>query len=311
MNNKKITREELDEVLRKHKLWLIGDPEGERANLYGADLCEANLREANLREANLSGANLCEANLYGANLYGANLYGANLRGANLRGANLCGANLYGANLYGANLYGANLRGANLRGANLRGANLRGANLRGANLCEADLYGADLRVANLCEANLYMANLCEANLCGADLCGADLYMANLCGADLCGADLTNVKNLNHPLVCPEKGSFIGFKKVCDPKNFDEYIVELEIMEDARRSSATGRKCRCDKAKVLSITNLDGTDAGMSSACSAYNHSFVYTVGEIVEEPNFDPNRWCECAPGIHFFITRKEAEDYWL
>lgn len=37
--------------------------------------------------------------------------------------------------------------------------------------------------------------------------------------------------------------------------------------------------------------------------------MYTVGKIVTVDNFDTNRYEECAPGIHFFITRKEAVDY--
>lgn len=72
------------------------------------------------------------------------------------------------------------------------------------------------------------------------------ITSLRGADLCGT-----KNITCPIACPEKGAFIGFKKA------NEFIVELEIFEDAKRSSATTRKCRCSKAKVLSITNLDGT------------------------------------------------------
>ena len=105
-----ISKEELDDILRKHKAWLNDEDGGVRANL-----CGANLWDANLEDANLWGANLC-----GANLRGANLEDANLRGANLEDANLCGANLRGANLCGANLCGANLWGANLRGANLWG-----------------------------------------------------------------------------------------------------------------------------------------------------------------------------------------------
>ena len=106
-------QKELDKILELHKMWLWGDANGKRANLYGADLYDADLYGANLRGANL----------YGANLRGADLYGADLRGANLRGADLYDADLYGANLRGANLYGADLRGANLRGADLRGADL--------------------------------------------------------------------------------------------------------------------------------------------------------------------------------------------
>ena len=171
------------------------------------------------------------------------------------------------------------------------ANLRGANLRGADLREADLRGADL----------CWANLSGANLSGADLRGADLY-----GANLYGANLREAKNLNCPLACPERGSFIGFKKVRG-----NYIVELEILADAMRSSATGRKCRCSKAKVVSITNPDGSNAEETSACSGRDPNFIYSVGEIVEVKDFDTNRWNECAPGIHFFITRQEAIDYVL
>ena len=216
--------------------------------------------------------------------------------ANLRGADLSEVNLYGANLYKANLYGANLRGTNLSEADLYGADLSEVNLYGANLYGANLYGA-----NLCRANLCRANLCRANLCRANLRGTDLS-----GADLSGADLSEAMNVNAPLMCPEKGSFIGFKKVRG-----NYIVELEILADAMRSSATGRKCRCSKAKVVSITNPDGTNAEVTSATSGWDSNFIYSVGEVVEVKDFDTNRWNECAPGIHFFITRQEAIDYVL
>ncbi len=263
------TQDELKSILQKHDDWLANREGGKRANLRGADLC---------------GANLCGANLYDANLRGANLYGANLRGANLRGANLYGANLCGANLRGANLYDADLRGANLYGANLCGADLR----------DADLRGADLRGANLRGANLY----------DADLRGANLYGANLCGADLRDADLRGAKNVPFiPYACPDVGSFIGYKKAGD------YIVELEILSDARRCSATGRKCRCDKAKVLSIQTKNGKIAEIKSIRSDHNKDFIYKVGEIVEEPNFNEDRWNECSEGIHFFINRQEAVDY--
>lgn len=183
---------------------------------------------------------------------------------------------------------------------------------------ADLSDADLRDANLRGANLYGADLRCANLRGADLYGADLYGANLYGADLrCanlrGANLRYAKNIDkikwniytafYPLQCPEAGSFTGYKRACS------YIVELEICADAKRSSATSRKCRCSKAKVLGITNLDGSVSGLSEIGSDYNKNFIYHIGETVEVPDFDDNRWNECAPGIHFFITREEAVKY--
>ena len=243
-----ISERKLNSILNKHKIWLLNDPEGKRADLHGADL-------------------------RGAKLSGANLYGANLIGANLREANL----------YGADLYGADLSGADLSEANLMLADLRGANPIGANLIRANLKRADLREAFLYKANLY---------------GADLY-----GADLSGADLSEAK-LDWPLVCPEKGSFIGYKKCRN-----DLIVELEIPEDAYRCSATSKKCRCSKAKVLSITNLDGSESTSDVAVSKYDSSFVYRIWETVEVTDFDHNRWNECSTGIHFFMNREDAVKY--
>ena len=124
---RKMERQKLNEILKKHKLWLSsGGEEGERANLSNADLRNANLSGADLRNANLSGADLMVANLRNANLSGADLSGADLRNANLRGADLRGADLRNANLRNANLSGAVLSYANLRNADLRNANLKGA-----------------------------------------------------------------------------------------------------------------------------------------------------------------------------------------
>lgn len=185
--------------------------------------------------------------------------------------------------------------ANLSYADLSNTDLSNANLRCADLYYANLYQADLRGTNLHRANLHRANLGYA----------DLHYANLHYADLCFADLTNAKNIPFiPYACPDTGSFIGYKKS------GVFIVKLEIPSDARRCSATGRKCRCDKAKVLSIQFLDeDIPCDDEEVASDFDSSFIYRVGEIVEEPAFDENRWNECAKGIHFFINRQEAVEY--
>ncbi len=243
---------------------------------------------------------LNEYDFYGADLRSANLSGANLRSADLRSANLSGADLSGANLSGANL--ADLRSANLSGADLSGANLSGANLRSADLRSANLSGADLSGADLRSANLRSANLSGADLSGADLSGADLRSANLSGADLLNVRYDECTGF-FALVCPEEGSFIGYKKA------NGHIVKLRITEDALRSSATSRKCRCSKAEVLSITTLDGEDDGLTSIPSNYDSNFIYRVGTTVEVEDFETDRWDECAAGIYFFITRQEAVQY--
>jgi hypothetical protein len=180
-----------------------------------------------------------------------------------------------ADLHGADLYGANLHGADLYGANLYGANLHGANLHGANLYGANLHGADLR-------------------------GADLYGANLYGADLHGADLRGAKNISALVaaqtnICAE-GTIRGYKKAT------EGLVVLEIPAEAARSNATGRKCRAEFARVLKTP-------GGNPAHSKHDPNFVYRVGEIVRPDAWCPDRWQECAGGIHFFLTRIEAENY--
>lgn len=137
---------------------------------------------------------------------------------------------------------------------------------------------------------------------ADLRGADLRVANLIGADLSEISYGK-KTAFYAMACPEKGSFIGFKKS------DGKIVELMITEKAKRSSATTRKCRCSEAVVLSITNIDGTNFDGEKVTSDYDKSFVYEVGKTISVNNFNENRWEECSEGIHFFLTRDEAVRY--
>ena len=138
--------------------------------------------------------------------------------------------------------------------------------------------------------------------------ADLRNADLSNADLSYADLRYVKSNEGTgflaLACPEEGAFIGWKTA------HGLIVKLRITEDAKRSSATTRKCRCSKAEVLEIQTVDGEKSDVISVPSDRIDSFMYTVGETVEVTDFDENRWNECSTGIHFFITRAEAVNYW-
>ena len=149
-----------------------------------------------------------------------------------------------------------------------------------------------------------ANLSSADLSRANLSGAYLFRADLSGANLFRANLSGAKNVPFiPMACPDCGEFTAWKKV------NGKIVKLLIPEEARRSSATGRKCRCDKAVVIAIQNLDGTDAGVESVPSGRDNDFIYKVGESVIVPDFCENRFEECAAGIHFFINRQEAVKY--
>ena len=236
------------------------------------------------------------------------LHGADLRGAYLRDADLRDACLYGVDLSGANLRGAYLRGANLRGAYLRGANLRGANLRYADLRYADLRGADLSGANLRYADLRYADLRGADLSGAYLRGAELRGAELTDAYLSGAELSEL-TVAQTSILPDEGDIIGWKKAI-ALDGARIIVKLLIPADAQRSNATGRKCRASTARVLDLQDKQGNSLPPdTTAYSSFDPDFTYKKGETVHVEDFDTNRWNECAPGIHFFITRIEAAEY--
>jgi uncharacterized protein YjbI with pentapeptide repeats len=181
------------------------------------------------------------------------------------------------------------------------ADLCGADLRWADLCYADLRRADLRRADLRRADLRRADLRRADLREADLRRADLRRADLRRADLRRA---NYEGTILNLQCPEEGEFVGWKKCKDEK-----IVKLLIPADAKRSSATSRKCRCSKAIVLGIFAKNENIFPTNYAISDHDPDFIYRKGETVEVKNFDDERWNECSAGIHFFITRKEAEEY--
>lgn len=159
--------------------------------------------------------------------------------------------------------------------------------------------------------------------------------NFTRCDLSGVTFTDceadIATTGYYQACPEKGEYTAFKKAIVVTNdkgktvttqyqngkyhgrtIDNYvIVELKIPADAKRSSATTNKCRASKAEVISITSIDGKKK-YKKALAAHNQSFAYEVGKTVTPLNgFDEDRWNECAPGIHHFITRREAIDYRL
>jgi hypothetical protein len=199
----------------------------------------------------------------------------------------------------------------LCGANLHGADLSYANLHGADLCGADLRGADLRHADLCDACLHGADLRGADLHGANLHGADLSYACLHGADLRDANHVEL-SIAKTSILPDESDIIGWKKayVDDTMPPKPVIVKLLIPADAQRSNGTGRKCRASTARVLDLQDKQGNSLPPdTTAYSEYDTDFTYKKGETVHVENFDTNRWNECAPGIHFFITRIEAVAY--
>lgn len=184
-------------------------------------------------------------------------------------------------------------------------------LRGACLRDADLHGADMHGANLYDADLRYADLSGADLRDAYLSDVDLRYADLRDAYLRDANYVQL-SIAKTSILPEEGDIIGWKKAYVdgtmlPKSV---IVKLLIPADAQRSNATGRKCRASKARVLDLQDKQGNSLPPdTTAYSGHDTDFTYKKGETIHVEDFDTNRWKECAPGIHFFITRIEAVKY--
>lgn len=208
-------------------------------------------------------------------------------------ADLHGADLIGFDLRGVDLSFANLSYAILRDSDLRATILRESNLRGADIHGVDIRGADLRGVDLSYADLSYADLSDSNLSHADLRGANLHGANLRGALLSGTTLDDKEQLRKGVILQQK--MTGYKKLADGS-----ICVLSIPKGAIVFSINGSKCRTNKAKVLE-----------GGGTSKYDRDFVYEKGKKYVINDFDLAYNVECASGIHFFKTRKEAEDYIL
>jgi hypothetical protein len=156
-------------------------------------------------------------------------------------------------------------------------------------------GLAVRWAIEARAVLTGADLTDADLTDADLTDAVLTRAVLTRAvltDAVGAELAIAQTRILPA-----GELVGWKKCAD-----KVIVKLRIPADARRSHAFGRKCRAEFADVVEV--IDG-EFGLSE----HDGKTQYVVGERVTCDTWCEDWMQECAGGIHFFITREEAEAY--
>lgn len=240
-----------------------------------------------------------------ANLDGADISNADLHGVNLRNANLDGVNFYGSDLRKANFCKASLQHTNLSYTDFREATLNDTNICDSNLIHADFSDASLIGTHLVRSNLINADLRGTNLSWADLRDCVLYNTDLKHCNLWNANLVGAKHVPYiPLQCPSDGAFIGWKRIKD------VLVKLEILADAKRSSATTNKCRCEKAKVLGFYDSLGLkELNITELENNRYEKCRYIKGEMVYPDVFDEDRWIECGHGIHFFINKQDAINY--
>lgn len=334
MEKKTVTKSEFEKKMKLHMLWVEQKKGGKRASFSGmqfdegidmsvmdlraVDFTDAFLYRANLSGSDLTGADFSGACMQEANLFGAVISDAKFKNAYMRCATLTGAKIHRSSFEGANLAEASFMDAAISHTNMEKTIMARADITGASLyvvlmCGADLSGASFEGSKLGHVNMRMAVLSSANFASAQIrescCFEHAHLTNATFAsasiwidtsfdfaDLHGCEFDGEEKnrlgriLDRPVT--------GYKK-----SMEGDIVTLEIPAGAIVFSVNNRKCRTNRAKVVD-TN------GKPELSSIFDRGFKYRVGdEIVPKGEFDLMYNAECASGIHFFLTREEAERY--
>ncbi|MCI8321798.1 MAG: pentapeptide repeat-containing protein [Dorea sp.] len=205
-------------------------------------------------------------------------------------------------IWNMDLRGVDLRNMDFTLSSFQNTVLDGADFENSSVENALFDGCSVKEANFKNARLVTASFRHCDMRGCNIEGADLFGAVLESARLEGV-VSDENTKWFRLHCPEKGAFLGYKKCVNDR-----MVQLLIPADAKRTSATLPSCRCSKAKVLTIKSFDFTQ-NFDEAWSLVDENFVYRKGEWVEVWDFNENRWQDSTTGIHFWMTRTEAEAY--
>lgn len=266
-----LTAREIEQMLEKHSNWVYGT---------GDDADRADLVNVTLSNFSFTG------------------YKQGFRGARLHNVNMG---------YQTSLTRSDFTRAMITVSNFSHCNLAASKFREAVLNGTDFHNANLESADFSFAKLKSVDFTGANLKNAKFKGADLEDAILEGAVLNNADFSNAKHVPYIfMICPEEGNFIGWKKGVDFFTAEPVLIKLEIPEDADRTSGTDRVCRASKAKVLEITGLINFGQ-YQEARSKHDSTFRYRVGAEVQVNAFSSgDRFLKNAPGIYFFMNKREA-----
>lgn len=311
-------KEKLPQIIKEHKEWLEDHTKGRRAclrdmNLEGVDLSGEDLSLADFSGSYLAKAKMVNTKLTGAIFDGASLSDADLTRADLNGAQMSHVHMMHACLEDASLHCVIMRRAVLWESNFKRADLKGAVLTCSELCDctfelAEMECADLDYTNLDNTVFNGANLSFARIKHttfsyyADFLGADVTNTDLYDCDLDEESFAEAIGFHPYMRCPEEGSFIAWKKCRD-----DHIVKLLIPETAERTGASVHNCRASEAKVLEIWNPDNEPCDTAVSCA--DEDFIYRKGEMVYPREAFDAHLLTSGSGIHFFLTRAEAEQY--
>lgn len=124
----------------------------------------------------------------------------------------------------------------------------------------------------------------------------------------GANLRDAY-LPHYLIVPQEGEFLGYK-FARRKSGSGVLLTLRILGTSQRvSSLVGRKCRASEVVAIKAEDQDGNEITGEDFTSTHDEKFVWKLNEVTKPESFDADIRLECAPGLHFYITKDEAREF--
>ncbi len=329
----------LKTILENHKHWLHKDVEGwedMRANLHNVDFTflPIQLLDANFSGAMLTNCDFSHSDLSSANFNNAALTGCCFNYAKLHGTTFKNANIDTCGFSYVYCFVSSFKNANLYKVGSRNSTFFRCDFASSTINDSDFFLSDFESSRFKNALVYGSILSKCNLkiytdntsfnrC--NLNGSNINRLNDGSLDIINSkfDLVNIsddlENVSGSYIEYRTGKIlkepiIGYKKCSKDKyfpqdlsdyiiGFNSTIVTLEIPKDAIVFSINGNKFRTNKVKVISI---DGADRAYS--CRG---NMSYYVGDEINISDFDCRYNVECSNGIHFFMTKEEADAYLL
>ena len=278
---------------------------------------EAIEKGLSLDDANIENEDFSNMIIHDTSFKGATIINTKFDSADLDECYFNGATLYNVSFYMTTIKSSDFTVSNLDQINFNNASISTTDFVLAVVSDTTFNSSDIVKVNFTNSQINTSSFNFANINSstfnyAILSKVCVYMSGIWNTifenvKCYGCNINNVESNKIPyvsLACPSEGSFIGWKVI------DGCLIKLLIPEDAKRSSATTHKCRCSKAKVLDIINLQTNKVEKVLLNTNYYPNIIYKIGEMVYPNTFDENRLNECAYGIHFFVDKQEAINYY-
>ena len=291
----------------------------ENVDLSNIDLSGADLRFFTFSNVNFENAYLKNTIFFGSIFKFVNFDHAYFGGSKLRVCDFYNCCFDNAFIDRCDLSKSTSRNTSFKNAIIEFTILKGVNFKHNVFLETSFEGSNLEYSELKYSTFRFVNLKNCSLKHSDMTASNFMNTNFTGANLKDTILVNCNfysNYNLDKIVGKNNNYIEGKVLTDniigyKKCMDYTIVTLEIPRGAIVFSIDGTKCRTNKAKVIAI---DGADRAYSKHSTYLEHNktyghMSYYVGDEFTVYNFDCKYNEECSRGIHFFLTREEAEDY--